>query len=88
MIKQNLEVVNTLGIHARPAALIVKTVNNYNCSVFLEKDGIKVDAKSVLGVMMLAAPKGSSITAEISGDDEQQCLEALEEIFAQGFNED
>jgi len=81
LIKRELPIVNPLGIHARPAALIVKTVNNFNSNVFFEKEDLKVSGRSVLGIMMLAAPKGSIVLVEVDGEDEEECLKGIEEIF-------
>src|SRR5512138_387871 len=72
-------VANKLGIHARPAALFVKTTNRFNCDVFVEKDGEKVNGKSIMGLMMLAAGPGSKLTIYCEGDD---CAEAMAEIEA------
>lgn len=87
MKKKELNIVNPLGIHARPAALIVKTVNNFQSNVFFEKEELKVSGRSVLGIMMLAAPKGSAVLVEIEGEDEEDCMEAIDEIFKEGFFE-
>ena len=70
--KQNTRqfvVQNKLGIHARPAALFVKTVNRFNCSVMVSKDGEEVNGKSIMGLMMLAAGPGSTLTVSCEGDD-------------------
>ena len=87
MKKKELKIVNPLGIHARPAALIVKTVNNFQSEVFLEKEELKVSGRSVLGIMMLAAPKGSVVLVETDGEDEEDCMSAIEKIFKEGFFE-
>ncbi len=83
-----MKVVNSLGIHARPAALLVKTLSGFESNVSFEKDSLKVNGRSVLGVMMLAAPQGSFITVEIDGHDENECMLAIEEVFARGFDEE
>jgi phosphocarrier protein len=78
-LTKELVVLNKLGIHARPAALFVKTTNRFNCDVFVEKDGEKVNGKSIMGLMMLAAGPGSKLTIDCEGDD---CAEAMAEIEA------
>ena len=81
-------VVNKLGIHARPAALFVKTANRYRCDIFVEKDGEKVNGKSIMGLMMLAAGPGSKLTVHAHGHDAAQALEELESLIQSKFNED
>jgi phosphocarrier protein HPr len=81
-------VINKLGIHARPAAMFVKTANRFHCSILVEKDGEKVNGKSIMGLMMLAAGPGATIIVYCEGDD---CLEALADIEAlikRKFDED
>jgi len=70
---------NKLGIHARPAALFVKTANRFDCDIFVEKDDETVNGKSIMGLMMLAAGPGSKLTVSCEGED---CAEALSEIEA------
>jgi phosphocarrier protein HPr len=76
---RDFTVSNKLGIHARPAALFVKTANRFHCEIFVEKDGEKVNGKSIMGLMMLAAGPGSKIHVSCEGED---CVEALNEIEA------
>ena|SRR6185436_15895368 len=78
---------NKLGIHARPAALFVKTANRFNCEIFVEKDGEKVNGKSIMGLMMLAAGPGSKVMVSAQGQDASQALIELEKIFKQKFDE-
>src|SRR5882724_10297376 len=80
-------VVNKLGIHARPAALFVKTANRFTCEIFVEKDGEKVNGKSIMGLMMLAAGPGSKVMVSAQGQDASQALVELEKIFKQKFDE-
>ena len=68
-ITQELTIVNKLGIHARPAAIFVKTANRFACDIFVEKDGEKINGKSIMGLMMLAAGPGSKLTIHASGAD-------------------
>ena len=78
---------NKLGIHARPAALFVKTANRFSCEIFVEKDGEKVNGKSIMGLMMLAAGPGSKVMVSAQGQDASQALIELEKIFKQKFDE-
>jgi phosphocarrier protein len=78
---------NKLGIHARPAALFVKTANRFSCEIFVEKDGEKVNGKSIMGLMMLAAGPGSKLMVSAQGQDASQALIELEKIFKQKFDE-
>jgi phosphocarrier protein HPr len=78
---------NKMGLHARPAALIVQTANRYPCDVALVKDGQEVNGKSIMGVLMLAAAKGSTITVRTEGEQAQACASALSDLFEKGFNE-
>lgn len=87
-MKKVLKIVNKLGIHARPASALVKIANAYDCDVFFEKDGMKVNGKSVIDLMILAAPKGTEITVETVGEGEEECMNEIEEIFAKGFDEE
>ena len=78
---------NKLGIHARPAAMFVKTANRFSCDIFVEKDGEKVNGKSIMGLMMLAAGKGSKVKFIATGDDAPAMLTELEALFARKFDE-
>jgi phosphocarrier protein len=80
-------VANKLGIHARPAAMFVKTANRFNCDIFVEKDGERVNGKSIMGLMMLAAGPGSHVTIHAEGHDASQALTELETLFKQKFDE-
>ncbi len=81
-------VVNKLGIHARPAAMFVKTANRFNCDIFVEKDGEKVNGKSIMGMMMLAAGPGSKLTVHANGQDAPQALTELETLIKRKFDEE
>ena len=76
-----------MGIHARPAAMIVRAANKYESDMFFEKDEEQVNAKSIMGLMMLAASKGSEIKAIASGQDARQALDELETLFESKFDE-
>ena len=87
MMTKDFMVLNKLGIHARPAALFVKTANRFSCDIFVEKDGEKVNGKSIMGLMMLAAGPGSKVTVHAQGHDASQALAELETLFKQKFDE-
>src|SRR6059036_3448031 len=80
-------VANKLGIHARPAAMFVKIANRFSCEIFVEKDGEKVNGKSIMGLMMLAAGPGSKLTVHAQGRDALQALAELETLFKRKFEE-
>ena len=87
MIKELL-VSNKLGIHARPAAMFVKIANRFHCNIFVEKDGERVNGKSIMGLMMLAAGPGSKLTVHAEGHDASQALSELETLVKRKFDED
>jgi len=87
-ITKEIVVINKLGIHARPAAMFVKAANKFDCDIFVEKDGEKVNGKSIMGLMMLAAGLGSKLTITCEGNDSAQALEALEKLILSKFDED
>jgi phosphocarrier protein HPr len=86
-IEKSCTVRNKMGLHARPAALIVQTANKFPCEVTLVKDGQNVNGKSIMGVLMLAAAKGTVILVRTEGDEAQACSDAIGELFEKGFNE-
>src|SRR5215470_17381415 len=79
---------NKLGIHARPAAMFVKTANRFSCDIFVEKDGEKVNGKSIMGLMMLAAGPGSKLTVHAQGRDASQALAEIETLIKRKFDEE
>ena len=87
-VEKSCTVRNKMGLHARPAAMIVQTANKFPCDVTLEKDGTPVNGKSIMGVLMLAAPMGTSVTVRAEGEQAQQCADAIAELFEKGFNEE
>jgi phosphocarrier protein len=87
-ITKEVVVVNKLGIHARPAAMFVKAANRFECDIFVEKDGEKVNGKSIMGLMMLAAGPGSKLKVEADGNDASQALAELETLLKRKFDED
>ncbi len=80
--------VNKLGMHARPSAKVAQTATQFKSQVWLTRNGRKVNAKSIMGVMMLAAPAGSRMLLDIDGEDEDQAASALTQLFASGFGEE
>jgi phosphocarrier protein len=86
-VEKTCVVRNKMGLHARPAALIVQTANRFPCDVTLCKDGQEINAKSIMGVLMLAAARGSEILVRTEGEQAGPCAEAIAELFAKGFNE-
>ncbi|PYJ80796.1 MAG: HPr family phosphocarrier protein [Verrucomicrobia bacterium] len=87
-VTRELVVTNKLGIHARPAAMFVKTANRFECDVFVEKDGEKVNGKSIMGLMMLAAGPGSKLSVYAEGQDAARLLNELEALLKRKFDED
>jgi phosphocarrier protein len=85
---RDMLVANKLGIHARPAAMFVKTANRFSCDIFVEKDGEKVNGKSIMGLMMLAAGPGSKLTVHAQGQDASQALSELEILIKRKFDEE
>jgi phosphocarrier protein HPr len=88
VIERDATIVNQDGLHARPAARIVRLANTFDSSIELLKDGLEVNGKSIMGVMMLAAECGSSITIRADGPDAEQAVEALAALVAEGFGEE
>lgn len=86
-VEKSCTVRNKMGLHARPAALIVQTANRFPCDVTLEKDGQPVNGKSIMGVLMLAAAMGTTVTVRTEGEQAQQCADAIADLFEKGFNE-
>ena len=87
MKKKELLIENKLGLHARAAAQIVKSASAFASKITLMKDGLEVDGKSIMGIMMLAAAKGSSIVVQVNGEDEGQALAGMEQLFKDKFGE-
>lgn len=83
-----LTVINKLGIHARPAALFVKTANRFTCDIFVEKDGERVNGKSIMGLLMLAAGPGSRLTVVAEGTDSTSALSEIESLLRRKFDEE
>ncbi len=87
MKKKELLIENKLGLHARAAAQIVKSASGYSSKIVLSKDNLEVDGKSIMGIMMLAAAKGSSVLLQAHGEDEEEAVAGLERLFKNKFGE-
>ncbi len=87
MIKRTVRIVNKLGLHARPAAMLVTAAARHESEVFLTKDDLRVNGKSIMGVMMLAAEKGTELTIEVDGPDEESAMKELLRAVESGFGE-
>ena len=88
MLEKEVTIVNKLGLHARAAAKLVNTASAYSAEVTLSRNGQQVNGKSIMGVMMLAAAKDTSIHLRVDGEDEEQAMQALEELIGNRFGED
>ena len=87
MISTQLEIINKLGLHARASTKLTQTASRFKSEIWVERNGRRVNAKSIMGVMMLAAAKGSIITLEANGEDEVQAIEALCDLINDYFGE-
>lgn len=87
MIKQDMEIINKLGLHARASAKLTQTAGQFSADVFITKAGKRVNAKSIMGVMMLAAGKGTRIELEANGPDEEAALAAVVALINDKFGE-
>ena len=87
MMEKKFTVKNRLGLHARPAALFVQTTSRFTSNVKVRKGSQEVDGKSIMGLMMLAAEEGSSVTIIANGADESKVIEAVGQLFENRFNE-
>ncbi len=87
MLSRDVEIVNRLGLHARASAKVTQTAAKFSSDVFMTRNGRRINAKSIMGVMMLAAPKGSLVTLEVNGADENDAMAALVKLIADRFGE-
>ncbi len=87
MMEKIMTIKNNMGLHARPAARFVQEAGKFKSRIFVVKDGLQVNGKSVMGLMLLAAEKGSQLTIRADGHDEVKAIEALENLFENKFNE-
>jgi phosphocarrier protein len=86
-IEKTFTIVNSLGLHARPAAMVVQTANRFRSEVQFEKDGLQINAKSIMGVLTLAAGRGSSVLVSCEGPDAAEAMAAIARVFESGFGE-
>ena len=87
MIRSRITIVNTLGLHARASAKLTQAASAFKSEVFLARNGRRVNAKSIMGVMMLAAARGSTVNIEIEGEDEERAMETLTALINDRFGE-
>jgi len=88
MLTQDFLIVNKLGLHARASALFVKTASRFAAEIRLAKEGVEVNGKSIMGIMMLAASKGTTVSLSAEGADEADALQAIGELITNGFGEE
>ena len=88
MIKQNIEIINKLGLHARASSKFTQIASRFKSEIWVSRNGRRVNGKSIMGLMMLAAGKGATIELEVSGEDEQDANVALIELINNRFDED
>jgi len=88
LINKDLTVTNKLGLHARAAAKLVALASNFASEINIQKENKKINGKSIMGVMMLAASKGTIVNIEINGEDEQQAMNEIEKLFNNLFDEE
>ena len=87
MIQREVSIKNRAGLHTRPAALLVKLAAKYKSEFYIEKDGMEINGKSIIGVMTLAGEQGSKLVLRFSGVDEVEACNAMVELFDRGFDE-
>lgn len=87
MMKQEIEIINKLGLHARASTKLTQTASQFNSDIWIERNNRRVNAKSIMGVMMLAAGKGSKIVLEAQGADEESAMNALVNLISNRFGE-
>ena len=88
MVERKIQVINKLGLHARPAAILVQKASKFKSEIKLQKEDIEANAKSILSVMMLAAEVGSFVIIKAEGEDEEQAVKAIAELFEEKFGEE
>ncbi|MCK4502241.1 MAG: HPr family phosphocarrier protein [Desulfuromonadales bacterium] len=88
MQNRNFTIRNRLGLHARAAAQLVQTANKFSSEVTLLKDDIEVNGKSIMGILLLAAPQGTALAVTVEGVDERQAMDVIAELIEDGFGED
>jgi phosphocarrier protein HPr len=88
MISRDFTISNKLGLHARPSAQLTQTASRFASDIHISRNGRRVNAKSIMGVMMLAAGQGSTVTVEAEGEDAEQALQAIGQLIGSGFGEE
>ena len=88
MINRKFTIINRLGLHARAAAQLVQTANQFSSEVTLFKDELEVNGKSIMGILLLAAPKGTELSVSVAGCDEEQAMLVITDLIEDGFGED
>lgn len=88
MITKTLIIENKMGLHARPASMFVEHASQYDSDIMIGKDGIDVNGKSIMGILMLAAECGDEVTLQVDGSDEEEAMEAFVGLLKGKFNED
>jgi phosphocarrier protein HPr len=88
MLQKDFLIINKLGLHARASALLVKTSSRFSSDVKLAREGVEVNGKSIMGIMMLAASKGSSVLVTVDGEDETAAFQTIGDLIANGFGEE
>ncbi len=88
MLQKEFLIINKLGLHARASALFVKTSSRFSSDVKLAREGVEVNGKSIMGIMMLAASKGSSVRLTVDGADETEAFQAIGDLITNGFGEE
>ena len=87
MLEKDIEIINKLGLHARAAAKLVKLASGFDCNIDIQKEDQRVNAKSIMGVMMLAASRGNTVTVYVDGSEEDQAMQAVEHLINDKFGE-
>ncbi len=87
MIEKTITIINSAGLHTRPAATIVKIASKFQSEFYIYKDGMNINGKSIIGVMTLAAAKGSELKLSFEGEDEKEMAESIVDFFNRGFDE-
>jgi len=88
MLVEEFSIVNKLGLHARASALLVKTASRFRSDIKVEREGVEVNGKSIMGIMMLAAAKGTTVRVKVEGEDESEAMTVLGELIRDGFGEE
>lgn len=88
MLQQEFLIVNKLGLHARASALFVKTASRFASEIKLAKEGVEVNGKSIMGIMMLAASKGTTVRLTVDGTDEADAMQTIGDLIVNGFGEE